>query len=143
MTNPWHRQNKENKRRLQLLKAAIKHKLRGFVLEEHRDLLGFVIRDTQPSWRTSSDPKWTEPLFTAYVAEEGYTSYSASIDQHGNLDERELAVKAPLEEAVSKMREQDENDRPTYYNEEYLQMVEENRYRCHVNDGNNPWERNR
>jgi hypothetical protein len=114
-TQPWYENEAENSRRLNLLKAAIQHNLRGFVLEENPDLFGFVIRDIEPNWRSKYDVTYREPLYSAYVGEHGYSSYRCWINHHGVMDEQLLIEKAPVDVAVEAIYSQDSKDRPQHY----------------------------
>lgn len=78
------------------LRFCLANDLRGIEIEEHPDLLGFVIRDSATG----------AAMFTAYVAPDGYSSYEAIADGKGYdlADEKPLAENAPLFTAVAKIK---------------------------------------
>lgn len=91
-----------NEKRMEDLRRSLTETLRGVVIEEHLDLDGYIIRDATPD-RFGQHTA----LYTAYVAEEGFSSYIAINDNRKGIeieDERLLAEKAPLADAVARIK---------------------------------------
>ena len=87
----------ERNRRMKTLRMNLKNDLRGLWLEEHDDMRGFILRDA---------PDGTA-MYTAYVSENGYSSYYGVADDKGYdlADERPLAENVPsVFTAVAKIK---------------------------------------
>ena len=81
--------------------------LRGLNFEPCNDLKGFILRDS----------KTKKAMYTAYVAENGFSTYVAIDDGRGYdlADELPLAIKAPLFTAVAKIKAHHKKIAPEIY----------------------------
>jgi hypothetical protein len=107
-----------------MLMMCLKNDLRGINIDPCPDLCGFILRDSATE----------QALYTAYVAEHGFSSYVAINDICRGLeisDETPLAIKAPLFTAVAKIKTHHRLMNPDAY---AVAMERDEAYRSGITD---------